>query len=36
LDISREHVKEPEVAICFLAIDSKAIFKKIQTIEHII
>jgi uncharacterized protein YlxP (DUF503 family) len=36
LDISGEYVKEAELAICFLAIDQKAISQKIQTIESIL
>jgi uncharacterized protein YlxP (DUF503 family) len=36
LDISKEYIKEADIAICFLAKDSATISKKIQTIENII
>jgi len=36
LDISKEYVKEADIAICFLAKDSASISKKIQTIETIL
>ena len=36
LDISKEYVKEADIAICFLAKDRASISKKIQTIENII
>ncbi len=36
LDISKEYVKEADIAICFLAKDHNGVSKKIQKIENII
>ena len=36
LDLSGEYVKEADIAIAFLALNSKAISQKIHTIEDII
>ncbi len=36
LDLSREYVKEADIAIAFLALNQKAVSQKIATIEDII
>ena len=36
LDLSGEYIKEADIAIAFLALNSKAVSQKIKTIEDII